>query len=527
MNQRTMGIDLGINAPSVAVVLDERGDVLVRGMRFEVTVEELARVERSALEGAPLGAKVHVVIEKTFPTCEFVSGFFSSRGHEVSFAKPDQVKEGRKFYSRKVKTDERDAYVLARLVYLDPEQLGRVHVAKPALRELKTLVSQRLSAIRQGSFLKNLLIRAAKSVWPGIATVFDSFDSAHARAFLRELDPDAAVELGEAGIAEFLRKHGQITHTQAKRLAERLTAVAKRAKGLLGLVDKTLWLELHRGHAVELLQQIESVEALLDAKEKQIEQCYQKADPEKLLTSIVGIGEITAPMILSYFGEPECFATTRKAQGFVGLYPETDASGQSDRKGTALSKKGPAYLRRDLFLVADSFRRHDPQGARLYYDQMVNKGKHHFSALCVVANRLVIPRVLAVLREKRPYELRDFDGKRIDKAQARELVAQFQVSEQERERLRSKLNPATTKAERASKAEKSRDRSPQVTSEREAPRDGRAARPEDPTKEVLQVTKAQLGMLVFRQVDQLLKSGGTLAEIRLALQIEERRFFQK
>ena len=102
MNQRTMGIDLGINAPSVAVVLDERGDVLVRGMRFEVSVEELERVERSALEGTPPGAKVHVVIEKTFPTCEYVSGFFSSRGHEVSFAKPDQVKEGRKFYSRKV-----------------------------------------------------------------------------------------------------------------------------------------------------------------------------------------------------------------------------------------------------------------------------------------------------------------------------------------------------------------------------------------------------------------------------------------
>lgn len=109
------------------------------------------------LRGACKGTKLHVVMEKTFPTCEYVSGYFLARGYEVSYAKPDQVKEGRKFISRKVKTDGRDAYVMARLPYLDPRQLNRAHVAKPSLRELKTLVSQRLSMVKHLTFLKNQL----------------------------------------------------------------------------------------------------------------------------------------------------------------------------------------------------------------------------------------------------------------------------------------------------------------------------------------------------------------------------------
>jgi transposase len=524
-----MGIDLGIQARSVAVVLDERGEVLVDGLGFELSVEELERVERAALENAESGTKLHVVIEKTFPTCEYVSGFFSARGHEVSFAKPDQVKEARKFLSPKVKTDRRDAWVMARLPYLDPRQLERVHVPTPDLRELKVLVSQRVSMIRQLTLLKNQLIRAANAIWPGISRVFDSLDSKHARAFLEELEPEVAVRLGEDGIADLLRKKGQNKVELTRRLAARLMPVAKRAACLLGLVDKNRWLALHRGHVSELIKLLKNLEELLRAKEQQILECYRRADPEELVTSIVGIGEGTAPTILSYFGEPERFPTSSKAQGFVGLYPETDASGTSDRKGTALSKRGPAQLRRDLFLVADSFRRHDPQGARLYYEQMANKGRHHHSALCVVANRLVIPRILAVLKEKRPYEIRDFDGNAITKEQARELVASFQVPEVVRERVRNKKRPPSKASlEQRVEMQKSRSsQSPQMTSELEAPRNGRALRPEDPSKLRVNVTKEQLAQLVYREMDRLLNCGGNLEEIRLAVRVEAARFFEE
>jgi len=524
--KRTLGVDLGINAPCVAVGLDEQGEEVLEATRFELSLEELERVERGALRGAKPGTKLHVVMEKTFPSCEYVSGFFVSRGHKVSYAKPDQVKEGRRFLSRKVKTDARDAWVMARLPILDPRQLERGYQAKPALRELKTLVSHRQSLVSQLTYLKNQVIRYANTVWPGLNQVFGSFDWSHARAFVRELEPEQVVELKESGLAQFLLEKGRITVKRAEQLASRLVPLAKRTVGLQSLVE-TNWLELHRQHTIQLIAQVELLEERIEAKEQDVKLSYVKADPEQYLLSIPGIGANTAPTILAYMGEVERFATNRKAQGFVGLYPETDATGLSDRKGTSLSKAGPAPLRRDLYLVADAFRRCDPQGALLYYDQMANKGKHHISALVVVANRLVIPRIVAVLKAQRSYELRDLDGNAISKEQAKELVAQFQVSEQVRRRLRSRKRLASNQTETDS-AEKEMPRrpSPKITSELEAPRNGRAPRPEHPTTGQVTVTKDQLANMLFH-VDSLLTSGGSVEEIRLQLIKETTNFFNK
>jgi transposase len=197
MQQRTLGVDLGVKSPNVAVVWEEQGQRLIKVICFELSLKELERVERAAVAGAPEGRKLHVVMEKTFPTCNYVSKFFLDRGHQVSYAKPDQVKEGRKFLWRKVKTDERDALVMARLPYLDPRQLNRAHVANASARELKTLVSQRLSLLKQSTSLKNLLDRSVNAVWPGVTEVLD-LDSNPARALVRELVPEMAVELGEA-----------------------------------------------------------------------------------------------------------------------------------------------------------------------------------------------------------------------------------------------------------------------------------------------------------------------------------------
>ncbi len=515
---RILGLDLGIRAPSVAVVADERGRKIGKTLRFDLDVKEMERVERSALSGEAEGTKLHVVMEKTYPTCEYVSSFFKARGHKVSFAKTDQVKEFRKCLSRKVKTDERDAYVMARLPYLDPKQLERVHIASPALRALKMQVSQRISMVKQLVTLKNQLIAYANAVWPGVSQAFGDLDSAHSRSFLREQTPQKLLELEPQALAEFLKKKGQIQHSHAERLAGRLLPLARRAVELHQLLPEQE-IELNRTHTIELLEMAETFEERIRSKEQQLDRAYLRCDPEQHLTSIPGIAEKTAPTIFSYFGEPERFPSTCKAQGFVGLYPETDASGNKDRKGTSITKQGPALLRRDLYLAADHFRRLDPQGARLYHDQMANKGKHHNSALCVLANRMLIPRILVVMRAQRPYELLDFEGNAIDKRQARQLAAQFKVSDKVRQRLRS---------QKKRKTEESREgQSPQVTSEHKTPRNGTPSRQEDSNNNRLSLTRDQLGMFVFRTLDRLLNTGEDVEEIRLHLRQEAENYFQK
>jgi transposase len=510
-------VDLGIRAPSVGVLVDEGGEVLGEAHRFELSVEALERMEETALRGTAEGRKLHVVMEKTFPTCEYVSAFFRARSHEVSFAKPDQVKAFRKCLSPKVKTDDRDAYVLARLPFLDPKQLQRVHVPSRAMRTLKMLVSQRVSMVKQLVSLKNQLIAYANAVWPNVTKVFGDLDSAHARSFLREQTPETVLRLKPQALAGLLKRKGKIRLAHAQRLAGTLISLARSAAQLHQLLPEQD-IELERLYTIELLEMVETLEERIRCKEKELEQAYLSAAPEQYLNSIPGIAEKTAPTIFSYFGEPERFPTTNQAQGFVGLFPETDASGNKDRKGTPIAKQGPAILRRDLFLASDHFRRIDPQGAQLYYDQMVHKGKHHNSALCVLANRMVIPRALAVLREQRPYQLRDFGGKPITRQEARELAAQWKVPQSVRRRLRSQRQLT----------EKSREgQAPQVTSEPKAPRSGPAPRHRDPNSDTFSWTEKQLAMLVSRSLEQLLNSGEDLEEIRMRLEHETAKLSEK
>jgi hypothetical protein len=100
----------------------------------------------------------------------------------------------------------------------------------------------------------------------------------------------------------------------------------------------------------------------------------------------------------------------------------------------------------DKLLDAEIARRWDPQIAAIYYDQMMNKGKHHKQAVCACATHL-LDRVLVVLREDQPYELRAVDGTPVTVEQAQRLIAErYSVSQEVRQR--------TTKHARKERAER-------------------------------------------------------------------------
>ena len=94
-----------------------------------------------------------------------------------------------------------------------------------------------------------------------------------------------------------------------------------------------------------------------------------------------------------------------------------------------------------LFQAGDIARRFDPQLADIYYREMVYHGKNHKQAMGAVMSHLGA-RVLRVLQDDRPYQLRDNGGKPISRAEARELILlSYQVPEDVR-RERRRRNPA-------------------------------------------------------------------------------------
>ena len=119
--------------------------------------------------------------------------------------------------------------------------------------------------------------------------------------------------------------------------------------------------------------------------------------------------------------------------------PGARQSSNTEAKGLRMTKAGPSIMRMGLYQAGDIGRRWDPQLAAVYYREMFHHGKNHKQAMGAVMSHLGA-RILAVLKEDRPYELRDLEGKPISKDEARKLIlSKYQVPEEiRRERRRRK-----------------------------------------------------------------------------------------
>ena len=198
--------------------------------------------------------------------------------------------------------------------------------------------------------------------------------------------------------------------------------------------------------ACEILSELELLEAYqtqLKEVELEVKRLYDEVHPRKHIESLPGIREKLGASVCGVIGEPNRFDSTKRGRAFIGFIPRQDRSGNMDKKGLPMSQAGPNWGRRDFYLAADVGRQWDPQLAKVYYGEMVYKGHCHTQAVCAVGVRM-ISRVLRILKDNRPYELRDVDGRKITKAEARQIVKErYQVPEEVRKRLRNRKKRLT------------------------------------------------------------------------------------
>ena len=114
-------------------------------------------------------------------------------------------------------------------------------------------------------------------------------------------------------------------------------------------------------------------------------------------------------------GRPDRFPSAGSFRRYSGLTPKASETGNSDAKGQVMSKAGASWLRDQLVMSANVARRVDPELARIYYVQMVERGAHHNKAVCIVASHLA-GRAWTTMRRGQPYVLRDIDGTEVSAA---------------------------------------------------------------------------------------------------------------
>jgi transposase len=111
--------------------------------------------------------------------------------------------------------------------------------------------------------------------------------------------------------------------------------------------------EVPRGLAEEL----EAVGNRVKKVEAAILTWHKENEASQRLTTIPGIGPITASAIVATVTDPTHFNSARQFAAWIGLVPKQHSSGGKQRQG-GISKQGDRYLRRLLVLGATAVIRH-------------------------------------------------------------------------------------------------------------------------------------------------------------------------
>jgi transposase len=432
-HRRLVGIDLGIASAHTVRVLDGEGNTLHKRKAWP-TLESLGELERMALSGCPAGTRLEVVMEPTGPAWLPIAVFFSARGHLVFRVSSQKAADLRRFLSRHTKTNGIDAETLARLPLFDPAGLRPLELpgAERAALDRRVRATDRLT--QQGALHKRRIKDLVRQLMP-MTPLTGELGLADLAVLARYADPNTLVKLGLKRLSVLIAKvsHG---HQGADRAAQWLEA----ARASLELYDKhsaVAFADLAAEVASEV-RLLRAVQAELAVHVPEREAYYRIVDPDELARSLPGLAAVGGPALVASMGEPTRFRAAKAFRSFTGLVPRASETGETDRKGQPMSKAGSSLLRTTMVRAADNARRQDPQLARIYHLQMVERGKDHLGALCVVAANLA-ERAWVVMRRGTPYVVCDVDGRPVTPEEAKAIIAErFTVPAEVRARRRSR-----------------------------------------------------------------------------------------
>ena len=169
---------------------------------------------------------------------------------------------------------------------------------------------------------------------------------------IKEADQQAALMLHRARellvrqrtmLANAVRAHaaefGLIVPKGIQRLSE--------LRALIAGADPAILPELAKSVLLSLIGQIDAVTVRVLALERKLIEWHRTNAASQRLTTIPGIGPITATAIAATVCDAARFSSARQFAAWIGLVPRQHSSGGRERMG-GLSKRGDGYLRRLL-----------------------------------------------------------------------------------------------------------------------------------------------------------------------------------
>jgi transposase len=446
---KSVGIDLaGIGEHKVRC-LDEKAQ-LCDGFGFETTPQGLAKLEEHIFRD---GSNPVIVFEPTGLAWVAVAVYLRSRHPECRLVRTQSrnVAALRKYLRRSSKSDKIDAITLAKMPFVDAERLAEVFLPSAKIYAIQRLSRQRRHLELDIASRKTRISSILDGYLPGVRQTISNLWSKQARVFLSSrINPLTVAREGEDALTLFLatarprRKADAIDSHMLYQSCQAAATIYLMSESA-GTINDDFFSTLQEEIARELrLMDVEEAES--ESITKHVNELYQEFHPSNNLGTIPGVGEHTAPIFLSVIGDPTRFRSQAAFANYTGVVPDSRQSSKVEAKGLPMTKAGPAIMKWALYQSADMGRRYDPQMAWLYYREMVHNGKNHKQSMGAVMSHIG-SRILAVLRENKPYELRDVDGTPISWEAARRLIlTRYQVPEEiRRDRRRRTASNASLK----------------------------------------------------------------------------------
>lgn len=431
---RRIGIDIALKAAHKAAVFEggERKGKPFAVAQTQVGIDELVR---RATDGTD--EPCEFVMEPTGLAWLPLAAELSRRGHRTFLPKPQKTNALRKFLTAHTKTDGNDACAAALVRHVDAANTHELRIPTAVETTLKLCVKQRsrlvVDAAKAKGRIHSWLVLANPHL--GKALGRDATSDV-ATAFLRrQLDPFQVIERGKPELERFWRSQstGRVRPAQIDAVwaaCETTCALYAALRGGQQLPFEYASLQLLVRQALEHVEFLEEQVHELDAV---IATCYAELDPSRLLERCVpGVGPTIAAAVEGFAGDVSRFSSVKRYAAFYGLIPRTkQTGGGAEKPRQRLTKGGHNLLKQYMFLAAETARRADPELAAVY-ERAITRGKHHYSAVIIVAHKLV-RRIYALLRQRSDarrgsahaptYRLQRPDGTALAPAEARAWVA--------------------------------------------------------------------------------------------------------
>lgn len=384
-----VGIDIAKNNHE-ATLIDRDGNIFGKPIHFANKFSGFQRLMELVKDHVDNPSQVVFGMEATGHYWLPLYGHLREAGFTVYVINPIQSDALRNLYIRQAKNDTRDSFIIAEVI-----RFGRfceTHVASPDLHALRELCRHRFYIVDTVSDLKRKVIALLDQVFPEYQQLFsDTFGVTSMQLLSEYTTPEDILAVDTDKLCQLLSDASRGRFGMDKAL--QIKDAAKTSFGILLAADSMALL------IRQYLEQIRFVERQITIIEKEISRLLSLFDNQ--LPTITGIGSTLAAVILSEIGDIKRFSSPTKLAAFAGIDPTVKQSGDFNGTRCKMSKRGSPYLRRAIWLAANSAAFHDP-AVSAFYQKKRAEGKAHMVAMGHVCRKMVSI-IFAVLRDNSPY----------------------------------------------------------------------------------------------------------------------------